>query len=174
MSFGFGVATVVASIGASLIASVIAKSFEEQSSCISLWLLSLALRFQPESEHDEFLDEALGNLSRLEHKPLQAIMHAVGLVPSSIAIRRAWNREQATLVNSQATSGPSTEVYKYLAVVGSLTTGLIAVAVGLSGASNIIGLALFAGTVVYDFVLIGAILRRQRQNDGRSSTGTAG
>lgn len=145
MSFGAGVATVFVSIMASLIAWIISRRIEERSSCISLWFLALAIRLHPEPERDEFLDEALGNLSQLEGQPTSAIGHALGLVMASLGIARSWKAEQALIVaqaNSRGAARVSIPVRGWLwAIANAATPALVAplVAAGVPIAAAYVG-----------------------------------
>ena len=70
------VAGVIVPLVISVLGGAILGVIEERSSSISLFFLAIAERLHPEPERNEFLDEALGNLSRIEQRPLRTIGHA--------------------------------------------------------------------------------------------------
>jgi hypothetical protein len=86
VSYGFALATVIVSVATSILAGIILGVIEERYAGISIALLAFAARLQPADEREEFINEALGNLSRIDGR-YQTMAHAVGLVLASIRIR---------------------------------------------------------------------------------------
>ena len=92
MDFGQALATVLVSIATSVLGSVLVIGILEHKLEISIRLLHFSLRFLSINEREDFRLEALGNLRRLQDRPLKCIAHSVGFLPAVFRIERRSRR----------------------------------------------------------------------------------